>query len=63
MAYILIVDDEKNLRWSLRLALEEQGQRVEDVNSGEECLESLRKERERERRRHKSPHVPKTGGN
>jgi DNA-binding NtrC family response regulator len=44
MAHILIVDDEKNLRWSLRLALEEQGHRVEDVNSGEECLESLRKE-------------------
>ena len=41
MADILIVDDEKNLRWSLRIALEEQGHRVADVPSGEDCLELL----------------------
>jgi DNA-binding NtrC family response regulator len=42
MADILIVDDEKNLRWSLRIALEEQGHHVQEVASGEECLEVLR---------------------
>jgi DNA-binding NtrC family response regulator len=42
MADILIVDDEKNLRWSLRIALEERGHRVQDVDSGEECLRTLR---------------------
>ncbi|HMB67672.1 MAG TPA: sigma-54 dependent transcriptional regulator [bacterium] len=42
MADILIVDDEKNLRWSLRIALEEQGHTVEEVASGEECLDVLR---------------------
>jgi DNA-binding NtrC family response regulator len=42
MANILIVDDEKNLRWSLRIALEEQGHEVEEVGSGEECLDVLR---------------------
>jgi DNA-binding NtrC family response regulator len=41
MADILIVDDEKNLRWSLRIALEEQGHQVDDVPTGEECLETL----------------------
>ncbi len=43
MADILIVDDEKNLRWSLRLALEERGHRVDEAASGEEGLEKLRK--------------------
>jgi len=42
MADILIVDDEKNLRWSLRLALEERGHQVDEAASGEECLEMLR---------------------
>ena len=42
MADILIVDDEKNLRWSLRIALEERGHRVEEVATGEDCLELLR---------------------
>jgi DNA-binding NtrC family response regulator len=42
MADILIVDDEKNLRWSLRMALEERGHRVQEVDSGEECLRVLR---------------------
>jgi DNA-binding NtrC family response regulator len=42
MADILIVDDERNLRWSLRIALEEQGHRVEEAASGEECLAMLR---------------------
>jgi DNA-binding NtrC family response regulator len=42
VANILIVDDEKNLRWSLRIALEEQGHQVEEVGSGEECLDLLR---------------------
>ena len=42
MADILIVDDEKNLRWSLRIALEERGHQVREVASGEECLELLR---------------------
>jgi DNA-binding NtrC family response regulator len=46
MADILIVDDEKNLRWSLRIALEEQGHTVEEVASGEECLELLRTRRQ-----------------
>jgi DNA-binding NtrC family response regulator len=41
MANILIVDDEKNLRWSLRIALEEQGHTVDEVASGEECLALL----------------------
>ncbi|MBZ0266947.1 sigma 54-interacting transcriptional regulator, partial [bacterium] len=41
MANILIVDDEKNLRWSLRIALEEKGHAVDEVGSGEECLELL----------------------
>ncbi len=41
MANILIVDDEKNLRWSLRIALEEQGHTVDEVASGEACLERL----------------------
>ena len=41
MADILIVDDEKNLRWSLKIALEEKGHRVDEVGSGEECLEHL----------------------
>ena len=42
MADILIVDDEKNLRWSLRIALEERGHRVEEAASGEEGLNVLR---------------------
>jgi DNA-binding NtrC family response regulator len=42
VADILIVDDEKNLRWSLRLALEERGHRVQEVDSGEECLKVLK---------------------
>jgi len=42
MARILIVDDEKNLRWSLRIALEEQLHDVEEAPSGEDCLEVLR---------------------
>ncbi len=41
MANILIVDDEKNLRWSLRIALEERGHTVDEVASGEECLDLL----------------------
>ena len=41
MANILIVDDEKNLRWSLRIALEEQGHEVDEVASGEACLDAL----------------------
>ena len=41
MADILIVDDEKNLRWSLRIALEEKGHTVDEVATGEECLELL----------------------
>ncbi|GJM44904.1 MAG: acetoacetate metabolism regulatory protein AtoC [Gemmatimonadota bacterium] len=41
MANILIVDDEKNLRWSLRIALEEKGHQVEEAPSGEDCLEML----------------------
>jgi DNA-binding NtrC family response regulator len=41
MADILIVDDEKNLRWSLRIALEERGHRVAEAASGEECLAAL----------------------
>ncbi|HET9887079.1 MAG TPA: sigma-54 dependent transcriptional regulator [bacterium] len=44
MASILIVDDEKNLRWSLKLALEERGHRVLDADSGEEGLRILRTE-------------------
>jgi DNA-binding NtrC family response regulator len=43
MASILIVDDEKNLRWSLRIALEERGHDVTEAASGEECLELLSK--------------------
>jgi DNA-binding NtrC family response regulator len=42
MADILIVDDEKNLRWSLRIALEEHGHSVEEAASGEQCLELLK---------------------
>ncbi len=42
MAGILIVDDEKNLRWSLRLALEERGHEVREAGTGEECLVVLR---------------------
>jgi DNA-binding NtrC family response regulator len=42
VADILIVDDEKNLRWSLRIALEERGHRVEEAASGEEGLAVLR---------------------
>jgi two-component system response regulator AtoC len=38
MAKILIVDDEKNLRWSLRIALEERGHQVAEAGSGEDCL-------------------------
>ena len=41
MADILIVDDEKNLRWSLRIALEEKGHTVDEAGTGEECLELL----------------------
>ena len=41
MAKILIVDDEKNLRWSLRIALEERGHEVAEAGSGEECLKLL----------------------
>ncbi len=44
MADILIVDDEKNLRWSLRIALEERGHRVSEAASGEDGLELLRRE-------------------
>jgi len=42
VADILIVDDEKNLRWSLRIALEERGHAVEEATRGEECLAVLR---------------------
>ncbi len=42
MAGILIVDDEKNLRWSLRLALEERGHVVGEAESGEDALRILR---------------------
>ncbi|MFN8179517.1 MAG: sigma-54 dependent transcriptional regulator [bacterium] len=42
MADILIVDDEKNLRWSLRIALEERGHKVAEAASGEECLALLK---------------------
>ena len=42
MADILIVDDEKNLRWSLRIALQEQGHEVEEVATGEDCLVALK---------------------
>ena len=45
MADILIVDDEKNLRWSLKIALEERGHRVQEADSGEECLRVLRSSR------------------
>ncbi len=44
MANILIVDDEKNLRWSLRIALEERGHSVGEAGTGEECLEILQKQ-------------------
>ncbi len=42
MAGILIVDDEKNLRWSLRLALQERGHDVREAESGEDGLIALR---------------------
>jgi DNA-binding NtrC family response regulator len=42
MADILIVDDEKNLRWSLRIGLEQHGHHVDEATTGEECLDMLR---------------------
>ncbi|NNE44992.1 MAG: response regulator, partial [Gemmatimonadetes bacterium] len=41
MADILIVDDEKNLRWSLRIGLEERGHTVDEAATGESALEML----------------------
>ena len=41
MANILIVDDEKNLRRSLSIALEEWGHQAEDAASGEEAINRI----------------------
>ncbi len=43
---VLVVDDEKNIRLTLRHALEEEGVEVEAVANGEEALERLRAEGE-----------------
>jgi len=42
MTHILIVDDDEEIRDSLRLVLEEAGYTVEACTNGEDCLEQLR---------------------
>ncbi len=44
MHTILIVDDESGIRQSLQEVLEEEGYRAEAVDSGEACLERLRRQ-------------------
>ena len=44
MAHILIVDDEKNLRRSLCIALEEWGHQAEDAESGEDAIKRIEEE-------------------
>ncbi|MGH8918172.1 MAG: response regulator, partial [Actinomycetes bacterium] len=36
---ILVVEDDERIRFSMRLALEEEGYEVDDVGSGEEALD------------------------
>ncbi len=40
---VLIVDDEPNIRGFLRLALEDEGYRVDTVTNGQEALERVRR--------------------
>ena len=40
---LLIVDDEENLRASLRGILQDEGYQADAVSSGETCLEKLKK--------------------
>ena len=44
MSRILIVEDDKRIRSSMRLALEDEGYLVEDVSSGEEAVSSFNEE-------------------
>ena len=44
MANILIVDDEKNIRRSLSIGLEEMGHKIFEAASGEEAIKSIEKE-------------------
>ncbi len=39
MAKIMLVDDDKSIRFILRIVLEREGYKVVEVESGEECLE------------------------